>query len=61
MYSPDFEEAYKKDEDARRIIDSALSIEGLHRGEGVHACAVLIAPTTRQRPRSDQGRHQGRR
>ena len=45
MYSPDFEEAYKKDEDARRIIDSALSIEGLHRGEGVHACAVLIAPT----------------
>ena len=45
MYSPGFEEAYKKDEDARRIIDSALSIEGLHRGEGVHACAVLIAPT----------------
>ncbi|MFR6500210.1 MAG: hypothetical protein ACLUQW_06360, partial [Collinsella sp.] len=32
----------KKDDDARRIIDTALSIEGLTRGEGVHACAVLI-------------------
>ena len=41
-YNPDFEEAYRKDEDARRIIDTALSIEGLTRGEGVHACAVLI-------------------
>jgi len=45
QYSPDFEEAYNKDADARRIIDAALSIEGLTRGEGVHACAVLIAPT----------------
>ena len=27
---------------SRRIIDTALSIEGLTRGEGVHACAVLI-------------------
>ncbi|QOY60135.1 DNA polymerase III subunit alpha [Thermophilibacter immobilis] len=45
QYSPDFEEAYRTDPDATRIIDAALSIEGLHRGEGVHACAVLIAPT----------------
>ena len=45
QFSPDFEEAYRKDPDAARIIDAALSIEGLHRGEGVHACAVLIAPT----------------
>ena len=45
QYSPDFVEAYKNDADATRIIDAALSIEGLHRGEGVHACAVLIAPT----------------
>ena len=45
QYSPDFEEAYNKDEDARRIIDAALSIEGFMRGEGVHACATLIAPT----------------
>ena len=42
MYNPDFVEAYQKDEDTRRIIDTALSIEGLTRGEGVHACAVLI-------------------
>ncbi|MDO4436842.1 MAG: DNA polymerase III subunit alpha [Coriobacteriaceae bacterium] len=42
MFNPDLVEAYQKDEDARRIIDTALSIEGLTRGEGVHACAVLI-------------------
>ena len=42
LYNPDFADAYKKDDDARRIIDAALSIEGLTRGEGVHACAVLI-------------------
>lgn len=41
-FNPDFAEAYAKDPDAHRIIDSALSIEGLTRGEGVHACAVLI-------------------
>ncbi len=45
QYSPDFEEAYQKDADSRRIIDAALSIEGMTRGEGVHACATLIAPT----------------
>lgn len=45
QFSPDFSEAYEKDADAHRIIDAALSIEGLTRGEGVHACAVLIAPT----------------
>ena len=42
LYNPDFAEAYANDEDDRRIIDTALSIEGLTRGEGVHACAVLI-------------------
>ena len=45
QYSPDFENAYKSDPEARRIIDAALAIEGLTRGEGVHACATLIAPT----------------
>ncbi|MBR3384939.1 MAG: DNA polymerase III subunit alpha [Atopobiaceae bacterium] len=44
QYSPDFVDAYEHDPNARRIIDAALSIEGLTRGEGVHACAVLIAP-----------------
>ncbi len=42
MFNPDFAEAYAKDEDAHKIIDAALAIEGLTRGEGVHACAVLI-------------------
>ena len=45
--NPDFADAYKNDEDARRIIDTALSIEGLTRGEGVHACAVLHLPRPR--------------
>ena len=45
QYSPDFENAYNTDPDAHRIIDAALAIEGLTRGEGVHACATLIAPT----------------
>lgn len=45
QYSPDFEEAYNTDETSRRVIDAALAIEGLTRGEGVHACATLIAPT----------------
>ena len=45
QYSQDFVDAYQKDPDAHRVIDAALSIEGLTRGEGVHACAVLIAPT----------------
>ncbi len=45
LYSQDFVDAYRNDTDDRRIIDSALAIEGLTRGEGVHACAVLIAPT----------------
>ncbi|MBQ3283498.1 MAG: DNA polymerase III subunit alpha, partial [Atopobiaceae bacterium] len=44
QYSPDFVDAYEHDPNAHRIIDAALSIEGLTRGEGVHACAVLIAP-----------------
>ena len=45
LYSQDFVDAYRNDQEDRRIIDAALSIEGLTRGEGVHACAVLIAPT----------------
>ena len=45
QYSQDFVDAYNKSEDEHRIIDAALAIEGLTRGEGVHACAVLITPT----------------
>jgi DNA polymerase-3 subunit alpha len=45
QYSPEFAEAYQNDDESHRIIDAALAIEGLTRGEGVHACAVLITPT----------------
>ena len=45
LYSQDFVDAYNKSEEDHRIIDAALAIEGLTRGEGVHACAVLITPS----------------
>lgn len=45
QFSPDFLEAYNTDADARQVIDAALAIEGMVRGEGVHPCATLIAPT----------------
>ena len=45
QYSPDFVKAYEESAEDRQIIDSARAIEGLTRGEGVHACAVLITPT----------------
>lgn len=41
-FNQDFADAYENDADSRQIIDAALSIEGLTRGEGVHACATLI-------------------
>jgi len=41
-FSPDFVKAYKEDPQAKEIVDLARSFEGLTRGEGVHACAVLI-------------------
>ena len=40
--SPDFIQEYEENPDATRVIDLALALEGLTRGEGVHACAVLI-------------------
>lgn len=39
---PDFCNLYKTDENSKTIIDAARSIEGLVRGEGVHASAVII-------------------
>ena len=44
FFSPDFVKIYKEDADAAQVIDAARALEGLTRGEGVHACAVLIAP-----------------
>jgi DNA polymerase-3 subunit alpha len=36
--------AYEKDEQVRKLIDTAKKLEGLVRGSGVHASAVVIAP-----------------
>lgn len=44
-YNPDLAKRYAEDEKVKEVIDAALSIEGLVRNEGLHACAVLIAPT----------------
>ncbi|MCL2403076.1 MAG: DNA polymerase III subunit alpha, partial [Coriobacteriia bacterium] len=41
--NPKFKELYKNDEEAKVVIDAALSIEGYIRGEGVHPCAVIIS------------------
>ncbi len=40
--NPDLAAAYQGEEDVRRVIDAARSIEGHVRGEGVHACATII-------------------
>lgn len=42
--SDDLAKAYKEDEAARQIIDTARPLEGLVRNEGVHAAGVVIAP-----------------
>ena len=41
--NPKLLELYDNDDEARTIIDAALSIEGYTRGEGVHPCAVIIS------------------
>lgn len=43
-YNPDLAKRYAEEPDLKEVIDAALSIEGLVRNEGLHACAVLIAP-----------------
>ncbi len=43
-FNQEFQDAYNAGGPEREIIEAALAIEGLTRGEGVHACAVLIAP-----------------
>lgn len=40
--NPDLKKAYQAEEDSKRVLDAALSIEGHIRGEGVHACATII-------------------
>ncbi|MGB6975139.1 MAG: DNA polymerase III subunit alpha [Terracidiphilus sp.] len=42
--SPDLRKAYDGDKQVRELIDTAKKLEGLVRGQGVHASAVVIAP-----------------
>ena len=42
---PDLRKAYDTDATIRELIDTAKKLEGLVRGSGVHASAVVIAPT----------------
>ncbi|HUN83499.1 MAG TPA: DNA polymerase III subunit alpha [Terracidiphilus sp.] len=42
--SPDLHKAYEGDKQVRELIDTAMKLEGLVRGAGVHASAVVIAP-----------------
>ncbi len=42
--SPDFRKAYDSEATVRELIDTAKKLEGLVRGSGVHASAVVIAP-----------------
>ncbi len=42
--SPDLRKAYDGDKLVRELIDTAKKLEGLVRGAGVHASAVVIAP-----------------
>jgi len=41
---PDLRKAYDGDAQVRELIDTAKKLEGLTRGSGVHASAVVIAP-----------------
>ncbi len=42
--SPDLRQAYDNDKQVRELIDTAKKLEGLVRGQGVHAAGVVIAP-----------------
>ncbi|HSK47885.1 MAG TPA: DNA polymerase III subunit alpha [Coriobacteriia bacterium] len=42
--NPDFKADYLANPDTKRIVDAARSLEGIVRGEGVHAAGVVICP-----------------
>jgi len=44
--SPELKELYDKDQDSKKIIDAAKQVEGCARHISVHACALVISPTT---------------
>ena len=41
--SPDLRKVYDTDDDARKIIDSAMAVEGVIRQTGIHAAGIVIA------------------
>ena len=42
---PDFRAQYDKDPEVKTVVDTAMRLEGLNRGSGVHAAGVVIADT----------------
>ncbi|MBU4210510.1 DNA polymerase III subunit alpha [Patescibacteria group bacterium] len=44
--NPDLEQIYNSDPDSKKILDTAKKIEGSARHVSVHACALVISPTT---------------
>lgn len=40
----EFRELYERDPEARRLVDSAIKLEGVARHASTHACGVLISP-----------------
>ncbi len=42
--SPDLRKAYDTDKQVRELLDTAMKLEGLVRGVGMHAAGVVIAP-----------------
>ncbi len=40
---PEFKQQYESDEETKKLVDVARSIEGLNRGTGVHAAGVVIS------------------
>lgn len=44
--TPELKSLYNNDPDAKKIIDSAKQIEGCARHISVHACAIVISPST---------------
>ncbi|MBU3935679.1 DNA polymerase III subunit alpha, partial [Patescibacteria group bacterium] len=44
--TPELTSLYRNDPDAKKILDSAKQVEGCARHISVHACAIVISPTT---------------
>lgn len=44
--TPELKSLYSSDPDAKRILDMAKQIEGCARHISVHACAIVVSPTT---------------